>query len=358
LQDTPLRLKTVDEHGRPYTAELAAQIVRARHADAALIIPPGGAIPLNADAPPIQLIADETQPMVRDLVGGMVQMAAGTTLMGAFEGLISLATGASPARAFSSILPADPTPANSKTAKPGADPAAHAAHTEASRESGAERALLRIEYRQAGSLSTRRPLPFSLIYLAGLVPMFLLFNANGTASSMLEELRSGATRRILVAPVAAGDYLIGNLVTSMAMSLLQCAVMYVFARVVFHAPIFGDPTGLLVLTLATAMATTGFGMLMASIARTPEQLNSIGTVVILAMSALGGSMFPRAFMPEWVKPLGLFTINGWAYDGFIDLIRGDGWRAMAPELAVLTGCGAFFVTAGTLLLGRRLRASA
>ena len=141
----------------------------------------------------------------------------------------------------------------------------------------------------------------------------------------------------------------------MLISLLQVLVMYLLAWAVFGAPIFHFAGGLAVVTVATALATVGFGMLMASLARSPEQLNSIGTVVILAMSALGGSMFPRFFMPDWIKPLGLVTINGWAYDAMLAIIRGQGLAGAGGEVAVLVGLGVVFVAVGTKLLGRRLR---
>lgn len=349
LRQTSLRLNLVDEAGMPYDEGRAGQLVKARRVDAALVIPAGGAVPLRPDGPALRLIADETQPMVRDMIGGMVQMAGGMTLMDAFQGILSFGAGrrlgaveASPDRAAPAAGPAS----DSVTAAASARPA---------RAGATETALFRIEARPAGSLATRRPMPFNLVYLAGLVPMFLLFNATGAASSMLEEMSGGVTRRILVAPVGAGDYLIGHVGRCLIMSLAQCMAMYVFARMVFHAPIFRYPAGLAALTVATAFATTGFGMLLASLARSGDQLHSLGTVVILAMSAIGGSMFPRAFMPDWVKPLGLFTINGWAYDGFLNLVRGEGWRAFLPQLAVLSACGAVFVALGATLLSRRLR---
>jgi ABC-2 type transport system permease protein len=215
--------------------------------------------------------------------------------------------------------------------------------------------ILRVQMR---GVNTRRDddlPPSSLLYLAGLVPMFLLFNASGAASTVLEELKNGATRRILAAPVHPGHYLCGHLVMSLVMCLLQVLSMYLLAYVAFRAPLGQHVGGLAALTIATSLATVGFAMLIASIARVPEQVHSIGTVVILIMSALGGSMFPRFFMPEWIRPLGLFTINGWAYDGFITIIRGQGIAGAATEIAVLTAIGAGLTTIAVILLTRRLR---
>ena len=79
-------------------------------------------------------------------------------------------------------------------------------------------------------------------------------------------------------------------------------------------------------------------------------------MVILAMSAIGGSMVPRFVMPLFMQKLGLFTINGWANDGFIALIRAEGIPGIVTECAVLMGVTVVGIGVGSLLLTRRLRA--
>jgi ABC-2 type transport system permease protein len=91
--------------------------------------------------------------------------------------------------------------------------------------------------------------------------------------------------------------------------------------------------------------------------RSREQLNGFGSVVVLGMSAIGGSMIPRMFMPDWLKQVGFLTINGWAYDGFMDLVTGRGFAAMALELFVLLAAGIVLATIGSILLSGRLRSS-
>jgi ABC-2 type transport system permease protein len=219
----------------------------------------------------------------------------------------------------------------------------------------ATRQLLKVHRRSVSVERQGNFPPPSMLYLAGLIPMFLLFNSSGAASGILTELETGATRRVMVAPVAAADYLFGYMVSGMAMAFLQCVSMYAFAALFFEAPIVEFAAGLTMLTFATCLSTVGFGVLMASVSRSAEQLNSLGTVVILGMSAIGGSMFPRFMMPDWVKPLGLFTINGWAYDGFLDVVLGRGTLAALPESTVLCLIGIAGAALGSILLSRRLR---
>jgi ABC-2 type transport system permease protein len=92
--------------------------------------------------------------------------------------------------------------------------------------------------------------------------------------------------------------------------------------------------------ICTAFAVAAFGMLLASAYHTRAQLGALSTLLILIMSSIGGSMFPRYLMPESIQKAGLFTINAWAIDGFTkvfwrDLPVSDLW----PQVSVLVAVG-------------------
>ena len=71
----------------------------------------------------------------------------------------------------------------------------------------------------------------------------------------------------------------------------------------------------------------------------------MSTIIILTMSALGGSMFPRFLMSETMQRFGLFTFNAWALDGYLKVF----WRNAAiwqlwPQVLVLSILAAVFLT--------------
>jgi ABC-2 type transport system permease protein len=102
-------------------------------------------------------------------------------------------------------------------------------------------------------------------------------------------------------------------------------------------------TGLIIMAAFTAMAAAAFGILIASLCRTRGQLDGMSTVVILIMSALGGSMVPRFVMPDFMKEVGLFTFNGQALEGFLSVFwesnptdsLADLFRDLAPQLLIM-----------------------
>jgi ABC-2 type transport system permease protein len=103
------------------------------------------------------------------------------------------------------------------------------------------------------------------------------------------------------------------------------------------------------MTLVTAGAASSFALLLATLCGSRSQLNWISIVLVLGMSALGGSMVPRYLMSERIQELGLFTFNAWALDGYNKVF----WRDLPveelwPQLAVLTLCGLAFIVAARL----------
>jgi ABC-2 type transport system permease protein len=192
-------------------------------------------------------------------------------------------------------------------------------------------------------------------FLAGIVPMFLLFSAAGAARGVLDSIRGGEFRRLSAAPIHSAHILLGGVSNMLLVQMVQCYVMYIYAWLVFDVAIWQITGGLFVVTLCTALATIGFGLFIGALCRTPEQIDAVGTIVILSMSAIGGSMVPRHVMPEWMQRFGLFTINGQSYDAFMSALSFEGLAGLARPCGVLLAVAAVSAIIGSALLGRRMR---
>jgi ABC-2 type transport system permease protein len=107
------------------------------------------------------------------------------------------------------------------------------------------------------------------------------------------------------------------------------------------------------MSLFTAAAAAGFGLVLAALCRTRAQLSGLSTIVILTMSALGGSMFPRFLMSETMQKAGLVTFNAWALDGYLKVFwRNSPLIDLWPQALVLTGLTIVFLTAARQLARR------
>lgn len=182
-------------------------------------------------------------------------------------------------------------------------------------------------------------------YAAGVAVMFLLFSASAGGGALLDEQDSGTLERVLNSRVGMTGLLAAKWVHLTLVGVLQITVMFVWAMLVFRLDLIAHLPGFAIMTIATAGAAAAFGLVLATLCRTRQQLSGISTLVILTMSALGGSMFPRFLMSEGMQRIGLFTFNAWALDGFTKVF----WRdapitALAPQVGVLLAFAAVFLT--------------
>jgi ABC-2 type transport system permease protein len=139
--------------------------------------------------------------------------------------------------------------------------------------------------------------------------------------------------------------LLGKWLFIALMGCLQLTVMFLWGQLAFGLDLFHHLPGFFVMTAVTAAAAAGFGLMLATVARTRAQLSGISTIVILTMSALGGSMFPRFLMSETMQKFGLLTFNGWALDGYLKVF----WRNASvwelwPQVLVLLLLATVFMT--------------
>ncbi|NOT29860.1 MAG: ABC transporter permease [Planctomycetes bacterium] len=192
--------------------------------------------------------------------------------------------------------------------------------------------------------------------VAGMAVMMLLFGLVACGGTLLEEAHSGTLDRLRLTPGATGAILGGKFVFTALVGLSQLALLFLYGSLVFDVPILRAPLALGVLSAAVAAAVTGFGLLFAVLCRTQKQLEGLSTLVVLTMSALGGSWWPLAITPEWFQKLGHLTLNAWAMDGFQGIFwYGKGLGGILPEIGVLLGIALFTSLAAWRLFERRMR---
>lgn len=317
-----------------YTAAGARAAVKQGDAPAALIIPKGfGAHPVafgpQTDAARIQLLHDSSDPVAAQVVAGMLQRAAMTALPDSLAAVgmqyFEQATGG--------ITPQQRERIQSDLAKL-RQMAGHDGPPEG--EAGA--GLIALDVHDVATEKKQKSM--ISFYAAGIGVMFLLFTASAAGGSLLDEAESGALDRILSARVSMTTLLAGKMAYSALLACMQLTLMFLWAAAVFHLDLFTHLPGFIVMTLATSFAVASFGMLLASVSHTRAQASAIATLIILTMSAIGGSMFPRYLMPAAMQKAGLLTFNAWAIDGYTKVFwRDEPVSHLAPQVAVLIGSG-------------------
>ena len=179
--------------------------------------------------------------------------------------------------------------------------------------------------------------PVVSMYAAGIAVMFLLFGAVGNSGTLLEEEENQTLERLMCSELSMIQLLTGKWLLMTIVGIVQVTIMFGWAQLAFGVDLLGHLPGFVVMTVVTAGAASSFALTLAALCRNRAQLNAVAVILILCMSALGGSMVPRYVMSETMQQFGKITFNAWALDGYIKVF----WRdlplvELAPELTVLT----------------------
>ncbi|HMZ88255.1 MAG TPA: ABC transporter permease [Chitinophagales bacterium] len=182
--------------------------------------------------------------------------------------------------------------------------------------------------------------------VAGTAIMMLLFSVSSIGKSMLDEKESGVLRRLLQTPMHPYGLLFGKMITALVIAVFQLTIMFLFSWLAFGLDIFINIPALIIMILATSLACSAFGVLLASLVTTRKQADSLSTILILFMSAVGGSMIPLFIMPVFMQNAAVVSVNYWSIQGFYDIFwRQAGLEAIVGNALVLTG-----ISAGVLLI--------
>ena len=192
-----------------------------------------------------------------------------------------------------------------------------------------------------------------LAYMApGMALMFLMFTVSNGGRTLLDEQRLGTLPRLLVTPISTtqvlGGKVFGIYLTGVAQMLILIA-----ASTLFFSLKWGDLLGVLVLVLAAVVGAMGWGMLITSLAKTPGQVASVGTAVMLIFGILGGSFVSLENYPSWLQLVSKITPNAWGLDGFTTLALGGGLNQILGPVIALIVMGAVLFSIAVVLINRR-----
>ena len=161
-------------------------------------------------------------------------------------------------------------------------------------------------------------------YVPGFAVMFLLFTTVQIGSvSLIKEQEAGTLRRLVTAPISRVEIIGGKIASTFIRGFVQLTVLMYFGNVVFGLNLGSDTLALLILIAAITLASTGLGLMVAVLVKTAEQADSISLLLVLIMSAVGGSWWPLFIEPQFMQDMAHFTITAWAMEGFYDLIYFD-----------------------------------
>ena len=193
----------------------------------------------------------------------------------------------------------------------------------------------------------------ALSYFApGMALMFLMYTVSYGGRSILAEKSQGTLPRLLVSPTDSMQVLGGKVFGIFLTGAAQILIL-IGASSLFFQLKWGDAFGVVVLVLAAVFGATGWGMLITALARTPAQVGSVGSAVMLIFAMLGGSFIQLENLPAIVQTLGRITPNAWAMDGFTTLAFGGTLTTLSTPILALLTMGIVLFSISSVLFGKK-----
>ncbi|HET6244617.1 MAG: ABC transporter permease [Bacteroidetes bacterium] len=150
------------------------------------------------------------------------------------------------------------------------------------------------------------------------------------AGSIIKEREDGSYLRILTMPGSYVTVMAGKVVAFLLVCLIQCMLMLLVG--IYLMPILGLPelvigssiAAILLVALCSALAATGYGVMIGTFFNTHQQSSTFGAVSVVILAALGGIWVPVYVMPETIKILAEFSPLYWGLSAFHDVFLQNG----------------------------------
>jgi ABC-2 type transport system permease protein len=192
-----------------------------------------------------------------------------------------------------------------------------------------------------------------LVAVTGIAVLFVFGTAQITARSIYDEKKVGSFRRLLAAPMSKASLLSGKMFPNIIVGMIQFTVIFAFGIfglkwLRLSAPSLGnDPAVVVLVCLIICICSTAFGILIAALARTENQIGGLTSLLVWGLGIVGGAFIPITFLDQFLGPVVKVIPQYWANRALTSLmLRGLGLADVATEIAVLLGFTAIFFLLG------------
>lgn len=192
-------------------------------------------------------------------------------------------------------------------------------------------------------------------YSTAMMAMFLLFGASYGGKFMLAEKKDFTLQRQQSAGIPATRIVAGKMALIFLIAVMQISLMILTSSIGFNV-YWGKPISIVLVTIITAFAVTGFGSLLAAVSLKADNyktLNMMESGIFQVLALFGGSYLPLFLMPVWFKWISRALLNGAALEAFQKVMMDAPLKDMMPSLISLGLNTIVFLTVGLLMIHRQ-----
>lgn len=170
------------------------------------------------------------------------------------------------------------------------------------------------------------------------------------AGNIIKERNDGCLARLKTIPVSYFQIMLGKAVVFVIICMIEALLIILVGM--FLMPQLGLPKlvihgnwfAVFSISLASALAATGYGLVIGSIASTQIQASSFGSVSAVILAAIGGVWIPTLIMPDVMRRISAFSPMNWGIHGYYDVfLRTASTLEILPDIIKLVSFSALCI---------------
>ncbi len=186
--------------------------------------------------------------------------------------------------------------------------------------------------------------------------MALLFVAVRSVTDLFEEQNSGMLRRQFATPLPVWRIMAAKFLFSLVLGLLVLMILAVCGLALGWLEAPDHPLAAILLVAVFNLSACALVALIVGLSRNEKQAGIFSWLIVMGMSAVGGSMVPLQTLPAGMRAMAEYTLNYWVIDGLSRVMFQTADLAdVGRNLAVLTVAGLVLAFLANILLVRRFR---
>jgi ABC-2 type transport system permease protein len=154
-----------------------------------------------------------------------------------------------------------------------------------------------------------------------------------TGLAITRERERGTMENLLSMPTRPLEVLTGKIVPYILVGYIQVVLILLAARFLFHVPMMGSLTLLLMVAFVFIVTNLAMGVTFSTVARNQLQAMQMSFFFFLPSLLLSGFMFPFRGMPQWAQALGeIFPLTHFLRIVRGILLKGNGFDEVIRQL--------------------------
>ena len=186
--------------------------------------------------------------------------------------------------------------------------------------------------------------------------MAVLFVAVRSINDLFEEEKNGMLRRQAASPLPLSRIIGAKLFFGVLLGIVVAAILAGIGLALGWIELPVDLFAAALVTIGFSAASCGVVAVLFALSRNEKQAGILSWLVIMGMSAVGGSLVPVEVMPAAMRSMSPFTLNYWAIHAYKQILFGGANTAgVSRDILALAVIAIVTLGVSGLLLGRRFR---